>query len=161
MGLDQYLWKRKYGNIYDFKKDYENCKAKKTKVVITNEFPDGEVKTIEYEVEKPEHDLEILLPVAYWRKANQIHRWILEHTNQENDDCKKIFISGKRLQELVEECKTVLADHSKAKELLPTQEGFFFGCYDYDEFYFEDLERTIKQLKDVELSEEYIYQASW
>lgn len=161
MGLDQYLWKRKYGDIYDFKKDYENSKSKKIKITIENEFPDGEIKKQEYEVENPEHDAEILLPVAYWRKANEIHRWILENTKQEKDDCKKIWISGKKLQELVDICKTVLADHNKAEELLPTQEGFFFGSYEYDEYYFQDLENTIRQLKDIDPSAEYIYQASW
>lgn len=161
MGLDMYLWKRKYGDIYDFKKDYENSKAKKIKITIENEFPDGEIKKQEYGVENPEHDAEILLPVAYWRKANEIHRWILENTKQEKDDCKKIWISGKKLQELVDICKQILEDHSKAEELLPTQEGFFFGGTEYDEWYFQDLENTIRQLKDIDPSAEYIYQASW
>lgn len=162
MGLDMYMWKRKYGDIYDWKKDYENGKSKKIKITIENEFPDGEIKKQEYVVDKPEIDAEILLPVAYWRKANEIHRWILKNTvGLDEDKCQKIYISGKKLKTLVETCKEILADHSKAETLLPTQEGFFFGGTEYDEWYFGDLENTIRQLKDVDESAEYIYQASW
>jgi hypothetical protein len=34
-----------------------------------------------------------------------------------------------------------------AKALLPTQEGFFFGSQDYDQWYLEDLEETAAVLK--------------
>lgn len=160
MGLDMYLWNKKYLDVYDFKKE-KDYRAKKIKVKVETEFADGEVKTVEYETDKIEHSAELLLPYAYWRKANQIHRWILENTNQEDDDCRKIYIDGDKLKELVAVCEEVLADHSKAPELLPTQEGFFFGSYEYDEWYFQDLENTIRQLKDVKEDEEYVYQASW
>ena len=38
----------------------------------------------------------------------------------------------------------VLEDSSVAEELLPTQEGFFFGGTEYDEWYWNDLEMTVK-----------------
>lgn len=43
----------------------------------------------------------------------------------------------------------VLEDASTARELLPTQEGFFFGGYDYDEYYWRDLEFTKEQLEKI------------
>lgn len=38
----------------------------------------------------------------------------------------------------------VLEDPSVAEELLPTQSGFFFGGTEYDEWYWNDLEMTVK-----------------
>jgi len=64
----------------------------------------------------------------------------------------------------VDLCKYVLKDREKAEELLPTQEGFFFGSTEYDEYYFEALEETVYVI-DKELREypddEYIYHSSW
>ena len=94
--------------------------------------------------------------VGYWRKANQIHNWFLEHcgprdgdTGEIIDDCRPIEVSVSKLEQLLGECKMVLADHSLAQVYLPTQSGFFFGSTDYDEYYFEDLEATIKILEPV------------
>lgn len=160
MGLDQYLWKSKDINVYDFNKD--ECIAKKIKVKVDVEFVDGEIKTKEYELDNPKHSGHVYLPVAYWRKANCIHRWILEHTvGIDEDKCQKIYLYGSKIKELVETCKEVLADHNKAKDLLPVMEGFFFGSYEYDKWYFEDLENTIKQLEKVDFDGDFIYQASW
>lgn len=43
----------------------------------------------------------------------------------------------------------VLEDTSIARRLLPTQEGFFFGGTDYDQYYWEDLESTKAQLETI------------
>jgi len=43
----------------------------------------------------------------------------------------------------------VLEDSKTARELLPTQEGFFFGGTDYDEYYWCDLECTKEQLEKI------------
>jgi len=57
-----------------------------------------------------------------------------------------------------------IADPSVAKALLPTQEGFFFGGTDYDQFYYDDLEYTretlSKALAEVDDSDFY-YESSW
>ena len=162
MGLDQYLWRKKYGDIYDFKKEYPNCKAKKLTVKVTAEFADGDIKEKEYIVEDPQHDGSVLLPQAYWRKANAIHGWILRNTvGEDNDNCQPIEIEGNQLVDLINDCKTVLEDHSKAEKLLPVMEGFFFGSYEYDEWYFEYLENTIKQLEGIEPTDTFVYRASW
>ena len=117
--------------------------------------------------------------VGYWRKANQIHNWFLEHcgprdyeTGELIDDCRPIEVPVGQLEELLETCKKVLEDHSLAGELLPTQKGFFFGSTEYDEYYFEDLEYTIKtitpiidflkeKLEKKEYEWDLVYQASW
>jgi len=57
-----------------------------------------------------------------------------------------------------------IKDSKKAIELLPTQEGFFFGSTDYDQYYYEDLIYTQKMLT-AELKEDddatYYYSANW
>lgn len=61
-----------------------------------------------------------------------------------------------------------IEDPTVAKDLLPTQSGFFFGGTDYDEWYIDDLKNTKKALEK-ELgkhpqetgSTSYYYNASW
>ena len=54
-------------------------------------------------------------------------------------------------------------NQDEVEELLPTQEGFFFGGTDYDESYIEDLKDTIKQLEPLleDKDGEYEYCSSW
>ena len=67
----------------------------------------------------------------------------------------------------VEEGK-VIKDPTVARELLPPQEGFFFGNTDFDEWYFEDIERTADELTKVLAEPEgkgyggsFYYHSSW
>lgn len=110
----------------------------------------------------------IIENVAYWRKSNQIHRWFVDNVQEGNDDCGKYRVTIEQLKQLLNLCKTVLEDHSRAEELLPTQSGFFFGSTEIDEYYFEDLKSTVEQLTPI--IEEYpsedfditiYYQSSW
>lgn len=58
----------------------------------------------------------------------------------------------------------VIEDPTLAKELLPTQEGFFFGATDYDDWYYEDTKRTAEVLREAlkdESADHFIYHASW
>ena len=79
----------------------------------------------------------------YWRKANAIHQWFVEHVQYGEDDCKIYPVSVEQLIELRDACKKVLRDTSLAEVLLPTCEGFFFGGTEYDEYYFGQLEITV------------------
>jgi hypothetical protein len=60
----------------------------------------------------------------------------------------------------------MIKDPTKAQELLPTTDGFFFGSTDYDEYYYKDIKQTIVELEKI-LAEpnasncEYEYIASW
>ena len=87
--------------------------------------------------------------VMYWRKANQIRDWFLTHLDEGVANCEYSFVKKENLESLIEDCKTVLADHSKASELLPTSSGFLFGSVDYDEWYYQDLEDTVEGLTKV------------
>jgi hypothetical protein len=103
--------------------------------------------------------------VAYWRKANQIHKWFVDHVQNGKDDCGDYYVSREQLQLLLDTCKIVLIDREEASQLLPVQEGFFFGSYEYNEYYFSDIQDTIEQLEKVltEYPEEWSfkYQSSW
>lgn len=101
-----------------------------------------------------------------WRKANEIHAWFVKNVQDGEDDCEEYEVYIEQLAELVRLCKEVLDDHSKAEELLPTQEGFFFGSTDYDEYYFGSLEDTIEKLTpfitDPDWQKwDFYYQSSW
>ena len=74
---------------------------------------------------------------------------------------------------LLDLCKQVKENPSKAESLLPTTTGFFFGDTDYSEFYMNDIDNTIEILEQV-LSEkvkdkngreyysgDYFYSSSW
>ena len=49
---------------------------------------------------------------------------------------------------MFEEGQTIVNSEVAAK-LLPTQSGFFFGGTDYDQWYMQDIERTIEILTKV------------
>lgn len=52
---------------------------------------------------------EIEEEVAYWRKANAIHAWIVANVQDGQDDCKEYDFSTEKLKELLDVCRRVLA----------------------------------------------------
>lgn len=105
--------------------------------------------------------------VAYWRKANSIHAWFVDHVQNGQDDCRDYSVTVEQITELRDLAARVLTDPAKlGPELLPSREGFFFGSYDYDEWYVEDLQNTVTQLDAVldlvkGKSLDLTYQSSW
>lgn len=73
--------------------------------------------------------------VAYFSKVN----FLIPFFGYE-ENCSNIEIDKYQVEDLIEACKEVLANHDKASFLLPTQAGFFFGSTDYDDWYFDDVE---------------------
>ena len=103
--------------------------------------------------------------VGCWRKSNQIHKWFVDNIQNGIDECENNDVNLEQLKQLRDVCSDVLADHKKAEELLPPQKGFFFGSYDYDECYFNDLEQTViitqKIIDECEKDEVFVYCSSW
>jgi hypothetical protein len=105
----------------------------------------------------------------YWRKVNHIHKWFVENVQNGEDDCKTYRVSLDQLKQLRDLCKEVINNRDKAHELLPTQEGFFFGDQDYNEYYFGDTIDTYNDLcktidnypSDTLFYVEYYYRSSW
>ncbi len=87
--------------------------------------------------------------VLMWRKANAIHNWFVQNVQEGVDDCGEYEVSEEDLRKLLKDVEEVLKDKSKAPEILPTVDGFFFGDTDYDEYYFDDLKYTAKGIKNV------------
>ena len=147
MGLDMYLNKKIYiGANYHFNKITGTLDIKQNGEPIPINL-----NKIKY----------ILEEQASWHKVYQIHRWFVDNIQEGMDDGGIYEVYGKDLLKLVELCKCVLEDHSLADSLLPTPEGCFSGITEYDEYYFEDLEDTIEQLKDIDVDAWYEYTSSW
>ena len=105
--------------------------------------------------------------IMYWRKANQFHNWFIENYNNgvDNNDGKQIKVTYKQVEEFLEVIRKVLESKEIAEEVLPTIRGFFFGDTEYNEYYFEDLEETFKdlteKLKGYSKNEVFHYWSSW
>ena len=152
MGLDMYLYRQIYiGAQFECNEVVGTIDIRKNGKMI-----DVDLKKVAY----------IYEDVAYWRKANAIHRWFV-HLVDGVDDCRPIEVCGSTLIELRKLCEQIMAvppgeeRDELARELLPPTEGFFFGSTQIDEGYYEDIELTIKQLADVKEDEYYVYRASW
>jgi hypothetical protein len=154
MGLDMYLYKEIFVGA-----QYEHRNVKGT-ISITTGDKDTPVPV------NFERVSEIRERVAYWRKANAIHKWFVDNCQDGVDECQESPLTYEELNTLLELCKRIKANNSLAGELLPTQSGFFFGSTDYDNWYFEDINSTIEQLElvlkepDAKMSD-YIYRSSW
>jgi hypothetical protein len=66
-----------------------------------------------------------------------------------------IMVDGKKIK-----------DASVANELLPTYAGSFFGSYDYDQYYLEDIQQTYDGLKAIlaeslDEGDNFVYSSSW
>jgi hypothetical protein len=150
MGLDMYLNKKTYisrGEHLSPEEKYEVVVTKGGKPV--DHIKANRVKYIEEEV-------------GYWRKANQIHNWFVENVQDGVDNCSDYYVATHKLEELLDVCKQIEADHSLAESLLPSISGFFFGATDYDEWYYEDITNTIKILEEaLEAGDDYYYSSSW
>lgn len=148
MGLDMYLTRKKYiGAQYE----HRNVKGVIYITIGEKQIP-IDFKKVGYIEEE----------VGYWRKANAIHKWFVDNVQKRVDDCREYYVSLEKLKELLDICEKVDKHHDKASELLPTQDGFFFGDTEYDEWYFKDIENTIKMLKDIikeeeEMNEQHFY----
>lgn len=157
MGLDQYLYARKYVSSWTF--DEQSRKEEYAKIM--------DALGLEQSDADADHPiLSVNVPMASWRKANQIHRWFVDEVQDGNDDCQYYHASREKLIELITTCEEVLADHEKAEELLPVASGFFFGSYEYDEWYFSQLEDTIQMLKKTLdnpkfMQYDFYYRSSW
>jgi hypothetical protein len=155
MGLDMYLYIDEYVSRSNPKTDEENQAFNTIASVINSS------KHIQPQAWQ---GFSIKVPVAYWRKANAIHGWIIEHCANGVDECQEIGMNRNELQDLLNTCKKVLTNSEYANELLPRQPGYFFGSLEVDEWYQEDLKYTIgildKLLDDPDVTY-VIYQASW
>lgn len=109
---------------------------------------------------------EVAEEVLYWRKANQIHNWFVENIQRGHDNQSKNEVSKEKLIQLQKLVDEVIEDNSKAEELLPSLEGFFYGDVEYNDRYFNQLKETKEGLQKVIDETDFgsyklIYLSSW
>ena len=151
MGLDMYLTAERY--VSDWNEKDQELVNHLAKLPINQKV--GRIKSI-------------TVDVMYWRKMNAIHEWFVQNKQDGVDECQRTWLSIDDLKELLAVCKKVYDDNSLADELLPTQDGFFFGDTEYSDYYFDCIKETIARLEDVcslpedEISKyDFYYQSSW
>lgn len=172
MGLDQYLTIRHKSTDAAIQQynEYWNMTAEQREGLTEPVFPD-------------------VIELAYWRKANQIHRWFVENVQNGVDDCGIYTVTRSDLERLLNACESVMShvqktnipsedfaygygftayNYSKdavkkSKDTLPTINGFFFGNTSYNDYYFFKIENTIEQLREVffKLNKLYTDENEW
>jgi len=150
MGLDMYLDKRTYVKQWDH---IDETKQYKVEVTRGGEPTNIDPKKVKYIIEE----------AGYWRKANAIHKWFVDNCQDGVDDCRDAYVGFNDLQALLDLCRIVIIDKSKAEQLLPSTSGFFFGNTEYDEWYYNDIQNTIEILEKALESKEgdFYYSSSW
>lgn len=153
MGLDMYLTAKRYL----WKDEDEEISKKINDLIEVDADRESRLKGSSLIVKQIE------LEAMYWRKANAIHGWFVENVQDDEDDCREYYVEREQLEELLAECVSVLTSRDTNK--LPPQLGFFFGSTKIDEWYWQDLEDTVKGLeKALTLPEKeysFYYRASW
>lgn len=154
MGLDMYFSAKKYMSKYFDAADAERIEK------INDIFGVTGIEDGDYGAQ------EVTFRVAYWRKANAIHKWFVDNCQGGRDECQETWISREQMQQLIDICKEILKDRKKADELLPTASGFFFGSTTYDEWYERDLEYTVERFEKILADPafekaDFYYQSSW
>ena len=159
MGLDMYLYAKKYIPKFEYPNRVDGA--------LNNQmFLDVAKSTNSTNLIDEDNfcGIQVMIPVGYWRKANAIHGWFVDKHARGIDNCQEIMIFKSDIAELRDICQEIL-DGSDPSELLPSKMGFFFGSYEYDDWYMEDIKKTIricdKVLTNINDSDTLIYQASW
>jgi hypothetical protein len=101
--------------------------------------------------------------VMYWRKANAIHYWFTE--GYPNDNLEYLECEMDKLQVLKEQCEQDIKnrDDDSYSPKLQTASGFFWGSLEYDDWHYDQLQKTIDKIKELEEEhkegDEYFYYA--
>lgn len=85
-----------------------------------------------------------------YRKVNWLRNWVISNSELNHEsNCQKVALSREKLEELKESCDYVLKHESEAEEVLPILPGFFFGIYDYSEWYFDTIKVVKKDVEEI------------
>jgi hypothetical protein len=186
MGLDMYLYKKTYV------RNWEHNGPDKQHEIIVN-FGGKKREDI-----KPERISYIIEQVGYWRKFNALHGWFVKNCGKGIDECQEIPVSENDLTTILgvlkqvkyildinkpvvkvlqdwngQDYEVVLYDcEEEIRDILSPTNGFFRGSEVIDEYYKEDVERSIELFESILeenkideghglFSGDFYYQASW
>jgi hypothetical protein len=164
MGLDQYLYARKYVSANNYSRDEEGNFSATPNPEFSNIMEQSDLP-LDINKYTFSGSANVAIQVGYWRKANAIHGWFVNELANGVDECQEIYVPREKLSELRDLCKSALKEPAMAGEILPPTAGFFFGSNEVDEWYMDDLKTTIEMIDFIlaNTSEDYdfFYQASW
>lgn len=147
MGLDITFYKAKRSKDNETKERLEEISLEEIRKTLATEY----IKSIDErnskvikELEEEKENTNPWNKVAYFRKVN----FLIPFFGYE-ENCSNIEIDKYQVEDLIEACKEVLANHDKASFLLPTQAGLFFGSTDYDDLYFDDVQNVKEKFEEV------------
>lgn len=142
MGLDINFYKAKRSKDNETKERLEEIR-KALAAEYLKSIDERNSKLIK-ELEDEKEKINPWKEVAYFRKVN----FLIPFFGYE-ENCSNIEIDKYQVEDLIEACKEVLANHDKASFLLPTQTGFFFGSTDYDDWYFDDVQNAKEKFEEI------------
>lgn len=184
MGLDMYLEQDVYiGGHWDFKKPTGGLKIQfhndEGEVTETVEIPASEIQS----VTKPVGYWRKANAIHKWFVDNvqggrdECQRTYVtrEKLAELRDLCQKVVDTAKMASGQVQnglgyengkivpimEDGDYVVNAEEIEALLPTQRGFFFGSTDYDQYFMEDIKRTIKIIDELPEDGDLYYHASW
>ena len=165
MGLDIYFYKHRNTNtqieraLKDFyaefseKTPYDEVRELAEKMGVAdrvdieaNEYHDSEGNSHKYTTAYRTDTEE----VGYMRK----HNHLLPYFGY-GENCSNQPVSRSAIEAFIDDATEVLSHWGEegfenvANDLIPHEEGFFFGGYDYDDWYRQDLEEDIRIFKDI------------
>ena len=94
-----YLYATKRGCNTDWANDEEKAFVKAVKQAVPEIYDSGNLNSVTVKFE-----------VAYWRKANHIHKWFVENVQDGKDDCGDYYVSVEQLGDLLVLCKQVVKE---------------------------------------------------
>ena len=165
MGLDMYLSARKHVNKIDWQKLDRSAELDYAAATYPQWNEIVNAAGLSHVADEEDiYGVTVSVNAAYWRKVNAVHKWFVDNVQDGEDNCGEYYVSHTKLKELLTTCRQALF-HKDPKDLPPSA-GFFFGTYDIDEWYWNGIKSTIKQLSKLtelpdfeELS--FYYQSSW
>ena len=186
MGLDMYLYAKKY----------ENRKKGENNEIETENFYPKDLKKVGNKILN--HNFmskQTSYQIGYWRKFNALQGYFLDRVEDEEELLKGYYLSESDIIELIEvleEVKEALKNKTKktvnvftgwangertytdievyecevAQELLPPTPGFFYGSEYIDDYYIKCLDYSLDTFKEAlhltqDLDYDIIYEASW
>ena len=121
--------------------------------------------------------------IAYFRKVNFLQGYFENKYPDKNLNCEYVRIQKEDVEDIIERCNNILEhvtfseDKSLegviwspkaveiAKKEMPIKEGFFYGSYEYDSWFFDDVKEVKevfeKILKETDFDEDTIEYSCW